>query len=155
MNFQCHRVVIVLEIREKLGEMENGENNQGILSGCLNIKVLPLLRFNLMISGSAKMRYQEVRENYLRSGRSQERVRENESGKTWPPYASSTINKYQSIKKKKKTEQENTFLVVIICQTLKVNCRSKNNVISVTSKGINNYLLIRSFLGSNVHFIYH
>ena len=43
------------------------------LKGCPNIKVLPFLRFNLMISVSIKMPYQEVREISLRSGKSQER----------------------------------------------------------------------------------
>ena len=57
----------VLEIREnekglkESGKIRKCEENmkiresQGILTVCLNIKVLPLLRFNLMISGSAKM----------------------------------------------------------------------------------------------------
>ena len=48
-------------------------------------KVLPLLRFNLMISGSAKIRYQQVRENYLRSEKNQGKIKENESGKKLPP----------------------------------------------------------------------
>ena len=34
----------------------------GNLKGCSNVKVLPFLRFNLMISVSIKMPYQEVRE---------------------------------------------------------------------------------------------
>ena len=45
----------------------------GNLKGCPNIKVLPFLRFDLMISVSIKMPYQEVKENSLRSGKSQER----------------------------------------------------------------------------------
>ena len=46
------------EKREKSGK------SQGYLTGCLNVKVLPLFRFNLMISVSAKIDYQEVRENF-------------------------------------------------------------------------------------------
>ena len=34
----------------------------GTLKGCPNIKVFPFLRFNLMISASTKMPYQEFRE---------------------------------------------------------------------------------------------
>ena len=44
--------------------------SQGILKGCPNVKVSPLLKFNL-IAVSAKMLYQEVMENSLRLGRSQ------------------------------------------------------------------------------------
>ena len=40
---------------------------------------LPLLKFNLMISISAKMLYQEVMENSPRSGRSHGKVRKSES----------------------------------------------------------------------------
>ena len=54
----------------------------GNLKGCLNIKVLPFLRFNLLISVSIKMPYQEVREISLRSGKSQEIWKLNK----WPPY---------------------------------------------------------------------
>ena len=39
-----------------------------------------------MLSGSARMRYQEVVENYLRSGTNQGKVMENESREKWPPY---------------------------------------------------------------------
>ena len=53
---------------------KSGES-QGILTGCLNLKDLPLLRFNLMISVSSKMRYQEVRGISLRSGKSEEKRR--------------------------------------------------------------------------------
>ena len=45
----------------------------GNLKSFLNIKVLPFLTFNLMISVSTKMPYQDVREHSLRSGKSQER----------------------------------------------------------------------------------
>ena len=44
----------------------------GNLKGCPNIKVLPFLRFNMMISVSIKAPYQEVRETFLASGKSQE-----------------------------------------------------------------------------------
>ena len=59
--------------------------SRGILTGCLNLKVLPLLRFNLMVSVSAKMDCQEVREISLRSGKSQGKVRENEGRKSGHP----------------------------------------------------------------------
>ena len=49
---------------EKLGG-KSGES-QRILTGCLNVKVLPFLRFNVMISVSTKMLYEEVREISLR-----------------------------------------------------------------------------------------
>ena len=51
---------------------------------CPKVKVLPLLRSNLMIAVSAKMLYQVVMENFLRIGRSQGKVRENERRKKWP-----------------------------------------------------------------------
>ena len=57
------RVATVLEIREMSGNLE----------GCPNIKILPFLRFNMMISVSIKMPYQELREISLRSGKSEER----------------------------------------------------------------------------------
>ena len=54
------------------------ESRKGLKwSGCPNVRVLPFLRFNLMISVSTKMPYQEVREISLRSGK----VRKNESRK--------------------------------------------------------------------------
>ena len=56
--------------------------SRGILTVCRDIRVY-LLSFNLMISVSAKMVYQEVIKNFLRSGRNQGKVRENESRKKW------------------------------------------------------------------------
>ena len=56
-------VATELEIRGKSGNSK----------GSPNIKVLPFLRFNLMIPVSIKMAYQEVREISLRSGKSQGR----------------------------------------------------------------------------------
>ena len=93
MSNHFDRVVTVLEISEKSGKMKRGCNGQGKLgkfekergkSG-KSQKLLPLLRFNSMISVSAKMLYQEVMQNLLRSGRSQGKVRENASRKKWPP----------------------------------------------------------------------
>ena len=83
----------VLEIREKSRKMRKGWNgqgkvrqfekergksgkSQGILTVFHNVRVLPLLRFNLMISVSGKMLYQEVMKNFLRSGRNRGKVRE-------------------------------------------------------------------------------
>ena len=52
-----------------------------ILSGCPNVKVsAKFFKFKL-IAVSAKMLYQEIIENSLRSGRSQGKVKENESRK--------------------------------------------------------------------------
>ena len=86
-----NRVATVLkirEIREKSAEMkmiravrEKSENSDRWYEP----KFPPLLSFNLMISVSAKMPYQEARENYLRLGRSQGKVRENEGRKKLPP----------------------------------------------------------------------
>ena len=59
------RVATALEIKEMSGN----------LKGCPNIKVLPFLRFNLVISVSIKMPYQEVRDISLWSGK----VRKDES----------------------------------------------------------------------------
>ena len=42
------------KVREKSGK------SQGIETGCLNLNVLPFLRFNLMISVSTKLPYQVV-----------------------------------------------------------------------------------------------
>ena len=70
---------------EKSKNLRKKEKSQEILTGCSNLKVLALLRFNLMISVSSKMLYQKVREISLRSGRSQGKVRENKSRKKWPP----------------------------------------------------------------------
>ena len=70
-------------VREKTeSEKERGKSGKshGILTGCPNLEVLPLLKFKL-ITVSAKMLYQEVMENSLRSGRSPRKVRENESRK--------------------------------------------------------------------------
>ena len=53
------------KVREKSGNFKN----------CPKVKVLPFLRFNLIISVSTKILYQAVREISLRSGK----VREDES----------------------------------------------------------------------------
>ena len=59
--------------------MERGSN--GVLTGCLNIEVLPVLVFNLMVLVSLKMfhlespgKFSEVRE---KSGKSQEKSKSN------------------------------------------------------------------------------
>ena len=57
-------------VREKSGNLRKKEKSQGILTGCPKVKVSPLLKFNL-IAVSAKMLYQEVMEDSLKSGRSQ------------------------------------------------------------------------------------
>ena len=56
-----------------------------MLTGCLNSKGLPILRFNFMIQVSAKMLFQEVGENSLRSGRSQGKVKETKVKKSGHP----------------------------------------------------------------------
>ena len=71
-----NRVASVLEIREKSGNLRKEEESQGILTGCLIVKVSTLLKLT-QIAVSAKMLYEEVMENSLRSGRSQGNVREN------------------------------------------------------------------------------
>ena len=74
-------------VREKSGNLKEKEESQGKsenLTGFPVVKVLPFLRFNFMISVYAKILCQEVMENFLRSGRSQEKVRENESRQKWP-----------------------------------------------------------------------
>ena len=90
------RVSAVLEIREKSGKMRKGCNLQGkvrefekrkrkVSEGSGNFDSLfqrkssSLVNFKLMVSAAAKMLYREVMENFLRSGKSQGKVRENES----------------------------------------------------------------------------
>ena len=58
--------------------MEKSDN----LTDCLNMKALPLLKTNLMISVSDKMFYQEAMGNSLRSRKSQEKSK---SKKQSPP----------------------------------------------------------------------
>ena len=72
-----------LEIRGKSGYLRKKEEREksGNLKGSPNIKVLLVLRFNLMISVSIKMPHQEVREISLRSVK----VREDESQKSDHP----------------------------------------------------------------------
>ena len=53
------KVKIVREFEKKRGL---SVKSQGTLTGCLNLKVLTLLRVKWMISVSTKMPYQEVRE---------------------------------------------------------------------------------------------
>ena len=65
------------EFRELEKKSGRSWKNQGVLTGSLNIKVLTLLRSNLTFSVSAKMLYQEVMENSLRSRRSEGNVSEN------------------------------------------------------------------------------
>ena len=67
-------------------EFERKGGSHGILTGCLNIKVLPILVFNLMVSVSIKMLHHKVLENSLRSERSQGKVRKSQSQAKWPPY---------------------------------------------------------------------
>ena len=62
-TFALDKMVTVLEIREESWN----------LNSYPKVKVLPFRRFNLMISVSTRMLYQEVREIPLRSGKSQGR----------------------------------------------------------------------------------
>ena len=75
-------------VRGKSENLRKGEESQGksqrILTGCLKVKVLPLLRFNLMISVSANMLYLGVVKNSLRSRRSQGNTGEMKVEKQWP-----------------------------------------------------------------------
>ena len=69
-------------VREKSGNLRNNERKvwekSGVSTGCHHVKVLPLLRLNLMISVFAKTLYQKVMENFLRSGK-------RKVEKKWPP----------------------------------------------------------------------
>ena len=77
---------MIKEMSDNLRMKEESHlKSQGILIGRPNVKVLPLLRSNLMVLVSAKMLYQELMENFLRSRRSQGKAKENEIRKEWPP----------------------------------------------------------------------
>ena len=83
-NFMPHlnKVDIVLEIRARSGKVKKGQNSQGkVKEFKKNVEVLPFLTFNLMISVSSKILYQEVGLISLRSGKSQGNLREDESRK--------------------------------------------------------------------------
>ena len=56
-------------IREKSRNLGKKEESDGFLTTCPNVKVLPLLRFNLMISVATKMLYQEIMESSLWLGK--------------------------------------------------------------------------------------
>ena len=76
-SIETSTVVTVLEIRKKLGnlrEKERGKSgkSQGNLTGCPNVKVSSPLKF-ILIAASAKMLYQEVMKNSLRSGKVSEK----------------------------------------------------------------------------------
>ena len=47
-------------VREKSVNLRKKRESQGILTGCPNVKVLPLIMFKLMISLSAKMLYRYI-----------------------------------------------------------------------------------------------
>ena len=56
-------------VREKSGNLRTKDESQGIFTVCPDIKALPLLRFNLIISVSAKMLCREVLKTFLKSGK--------------------------------------------------------------------------------------
>ena len=84
-SFRVATVLKIKEFKEKLGKRNKGRKKSGNLISCLNIKVLPLLRINLIISVSVKVLRQEVIENSLRSGRTQGKVREKQNRKNGHP----------------------------------------------------------------------
>ena len=57
-------------VREFDKERGKAWKSRGILTGCPNVNISPLLKFNLT-AVSAKLLYQEVMENSLKSGKSQ------------------------------------------------------------------------------------
>ena len=76
----------------KISTEFEGTGSHGILTGCLNIEVLPVLMFNLMVSVSLKMlhlespgKFSEVRE---KSGK----IRKNQSQTKWPPHDTMSVS---------------------------------------------------------------
>ena len=69
-----------------------------------------------MISASAKIHHQEVMENYLRSGRSQGKVRENESQKKWPPCALLLDLHAQEIQRSH-SQEKTSFIFIFVVQS--------------------------------------
>ena len=57
-------------VEKKSENLRKKEESQGILTGCPNLKVLPFLRFSLMILVSSECYIKKVMKNFLRSGRS-------------------------------------------------------------------------------------
>ena len=116
-------------VRKKSGNLrkKRGKSgkSQGILTGCPNVKVSPLLKLNL-IAVSAKMLYHGVMGNSLRSGRSRGEVRENEKGLKWS-------GKSQGFEKKEEN-QEICQGVLTGCPNVKVSPLLKFNLIVVSAK---------------------
>ena len=72
---KVNKAKIVREKSENLRKKIESQKKSGSSDRLFERKVLPFYRFNLMISGSAEMAYQKVREISLRSGKSQGRCK--------------------------------------------------------------------------------
>ena len=73
-------------VKEKSGNLRKmrkvraiSGKHQGILTYSPNVRILPFLRFNVMTTVSTKMPYQGVRKISVRLGKSQGKVKEDES----------------------------------------------------------------------------